>query len=176
MFALQLRVPVGSIVCGSDFLYACWSSTNSHIIFSMPSNSMSGIPNSTGPSLGTKNNLHLATLSLSHNLTEQTPYFSMFELSYVLNTTTFNIFEWHWITIRFINSFVLYVMQTLLWLVLDPNLVNITVFMLSKIRYLVLPSHSLCLGGLVSSVGAHHLTWHHELTYHSLVLICCTHT
>ena len=64
-----------------------------HIIFSMPSNSISGIPKSTGPLPSTTKNLYLATLSLCLNLTEQTLHCSMFELLYVFNTTV--MFLWH---------------------------------------------------------------------------------
>ena len=75
----------------SNFLLNCKSSTTSHVIFSMPSNSISGIPNGAGLSSGTTKNLHLAILFLCLNLTEQTPS-SVFELLYVFNTTA--LFLW----------------------------------------------------------------------------------
>ena len=89
---LQFRPGVGSFVCVSYFLPTCLSSTNSHVIFSMPNCSISSIPNSTGPSPGTTKNLHLATLFLCLNLAEQTPSSFMFELLCVCFTTAVVVF------------------------------------------------------------------------------------
>ena len=86
----------------------------------MPSNYISVIPNSIGGSPGSTKNIHLATLSLHLNLTEQTPNYSMFEM-YVFNTII-----------------ILYAIWVLLRLILDFNLVNMTDFTLSRLMYFTL--------------------------------------
>ena len=84
VFVLLSGLPDVSLVCESNFLPVCCLSSTLHIIFSHPNSSISGILNSTGPSPGTTKNLHLTTLSLHLNQTEQMPNCSMFELFYLL--------------------------------------------------------------------------------------------
>ena len=67
---------------------AVWLIITSHISFSMPSNSMSGIPNNAGLSPGTTKNQHLAILCLWHNFTVYTPVAQHSKLLYVLTLSS----------------------------------------------------------------------------------------
>ena len=114
---LQFKVPVFHGILESNFLPTCWCSTTSHIIFNMPSISLSGIPKYAGNTIGTTKNLHLVAVSLYINV--HTPNCSMFELLYAFNTTvpfcgtqhlycwlgkeSFENFEWHQITITYVG-------------------------------------------------------------------------
>ena len=129
-------MPVGCVIWESNFLPACWPLVTSHVTFSMPDTSISGIPNSAGPSPGTTKNLHLTTLFLCVNLTAHIPYFSMFKLLCVSNTTAFfvthssyvvHLGKWVWkfcSGIKFAIAPVSTLYTIKLHLVLDSNLVN----------------------------------------------------
>ena len=100
LFVLFSGVPDVSLFCESNFLpTCCWTST-SHIIFSNPNSSISGIPNSAQPSPGTARNLHLTTLSLCFNQTEQIPNCSMFESLYIFRITELLFCAYSTVTFR----------------------------------------------------------------------------
>ena len=65
---------------------------------------------------------------------------------------------------------ILHVMYAPLWLVLDSNLVNITHFLLSKLRYFIVTKSKFLSFGLVASAVAWHLDWPHGLTSCLLVV------
>ena len=70
-----------------NILFFCGSPITSHVILSMFSNSVSGIPSSTGPSPGTTKNLNLAVSSLCLNITVHTPNCSILDWLYVFSMT-----------------------------------------------------------------------------------------
>ena len=80
------QVPYISFIYESNFcpLLICLAL---HIILSNHNSLVSGIPKNASPSPGTTKILHLATLSLCFNWTEQMPDCSMFELLYVFRIT-----------------------------------------------------------------------------------------
>ena len=157
MFALQLRPPVVLIVCKLNFLPACCSSTTSHIVFSMPSNSMSGIPNSTWLSPSTTKNPHLATylyvlIELNKHLVVLCLNYCMFLIlphCFVAIKTYFddlrnrNLKLLNVIRLPSALKSILYVIWGLLDLMLDSNLINMTDFTLSRLMYFTLTTSKL---------------------------------
>ena len=153
LFVLQLGILDASIVCELNFLLSCRSLITSPVILSMFSSSMSGIQRSSGTSLGTTKNLHLALLSLCLNFTVHTPNTSISDWPCVFNMTELFFVVSNAANVDFGNNIlntlngiklsslpvsILYIIHTFFWLVLDSILVNITDFTLSKFRYLIL--------------------------------------
>ena len=75
LLVLQLGLLYAFIVCESNFLHSCALPITSHVIPSMLSSLMSGIPSSEQLSHGATKNLHLSLLSLCFNFTAHTPIY-----------------------------------------------------------------------------------------------------
>ena len=145
---LHFLMFAGHVIWQSNFLPPCWLLITSHVIFSMPSNSVSNIPNSAASLPGTRKNIYIwVTLSLSLNLTVQLPICSFWIVfCFYIHITVFScvhlLYCWFGkLTLEYIKwqnlptapVLALYTMQVCLWLVLDSSLVNITDFTQSRL-------------------------------------------
>ena len=149
---IQFRTLVGFIVWESKFMPAFWPLTTSHVIFSKPSNSISSIPNSAGPSSGLQRiyiwQLNFCALILlnKHLIVLCLKCCKLLILPHYFYGSNFSVFDFGKRVLKFLNGIrlpsapesMLYVIWVLLWLIVDCSLADMTDYMLSRLMYFTL--------------------------------------